>query len=36
MSIRVDGLEGWIHTEEDFEAAGVPRLGHRPGCFGLL
>ncbi len=25
LRIRVDGKEGWIHTEEDFEAVGPPQ-----------
>ena len=27
LKIRVDGQEGWIHTEEDFEAVGLPLAG---------
>jgi hypothetical protein len=27
LKVRVDGLEGWIHTEEDFSAIGVPEAG---------
>jgi hypothetical protein len=27
LKIRVDGQEGWIHTEEDFAAVGLPSAG---------
>jgi hypothetical protein len=27
LRIRVDGREGWIHDEEDFEAVGLPQAG---------
>jgi len=27
LKIRIDGQEGWIHTEEDFEAVGLPQAG---------
>jgi predicted small secreted protein len=27
IRVRIDGLEGWIHTEEDFEAVGLPQAG---------
>ena len=27
VKIRIDGQEGWIHSEEDFEAAGLPAAG---------
>jgi hypothetical protein len=27
IKIRVDGVEGWIHSEEDFEAVGLPSSG---------
>jgi hypothetical protein len=27
MKVRIDGREGWIHTEEDFEAVGLPLAG---------
>lgn len=27
LRIRIDGQEGWIHTEEDFEAVGLPQAG---------
>lgn len=27
LKIRVDGKEGWIHTQEDFEAIGLPQSG---------
>ncbi|HZP02385.1 MAG TPA: hypothetical protein VFD30_19035 [Terriglobia bacterium] len=27
MKIRVDGQEGWIHSEEDFQAVGLPSAG---------
>jgi hypothetical protein len=27
MKVRVDGVEGWIHSEEDFEAVGLPSAG---------
>ena len=26
LKIRIDGQEGWIHTEEDFEAVGLPAV----------
>jgi len=25
--VRIDGREGWLHTEEDFAAIGVPQAG---------
>ncbi len=27
LKVRIDGLEGWIHTQEDFSALGVPQAG---------
>ncbi len=27
LKVRIDGLEGWIHTQEDFDAVGVPQAG---------
>lgn len=27
LKVRIDGREGWIHTQEDFEALGVPQAG---------
>jgi hypothetical protein len=27
LKVRIDGKEGWIHTEEDFEAVGLPQAG---------
>jgi hypothetical protein len=27
IRVRIDDLEGWIHTEEDFEAVGLPQAG---------
>ena len=27
LKIRIDGLEGWIHTQEDFDAVGLPQSG---------
>ena len=27
LKVRIDGKEGWIHTQEDFTAAGVPQAG---------
>jgi hypothetical protein len=27
LKVRIDGKEGWIHTQEDLSAAGVPRAG---------
>jgi len=27
LKIRIDGVEGWIHSEEDFEAVGLPSAG---------
>ena len=27
LKVRIDGLEGWIHTQEDFYAVGVPQAG---------
>lgn len=27
IRIRIDGVEGWIHNEEDFEAVGLPQSG---------
>lgn len=27
LKVRIDGLEGWIHTQEDFDALGVPQAG---------
>ena len=27
VKIRIDGQEGWIHSEEDFEAVGLPQSG---------
>jgi hypothetical protein len=27
LKVRIDGWEGWIHSEEDFEAVGLPQAG---------
>jgi hypothetical protein len=27
LKIRIDGKEGWIHTQEDFQAVGLPQSG---------
>ncbi|HKW24275.1 MAG TPA: hypothetical protein VJN48_00745 [Terriglobales bacterium] len=27
VHVRIDGQEGWIHTQEDFEAIGLPQSG---------
>ncbi len=27
LKVRVDGKEGWIHTQEDFVAIGLPLAG---------
>lgn len=27
LKVRIDGREGWIHTQEDFNAVGVPQAG---------
>jgi hypothetical protein len=27
IKIRIDGKEGWIHTQEDFQAIGLPQSG---------
>lgn len=27
LHVRIDGQEGWIHTQEDFEAVGLPQSG---------
>lgn len=27
LHVRIDGQEGWIHTQEDFEAIGLPQSG---------
>ena len=27
LKVRIDGTEGWIHSEEDFEAVGLPESG---------
>jgi hypothetical protein len=27
LKVRIGGEEGWIHSEEDFEAVGVPQAG---------
>ncbi len=27
LKVRIDGKEGWIHTEEDFRAIGLPQAG---------
>jgi hypothetical protein len=27
LHVRIDGQEGWIHTQEDFEAIGLPQAG---------
>jgi hypothetical protein len=27
IKIRIDGVEGWIHTQEDFDAVGLPQSG---------
>jgi hypothetical protein len=27
LKIRIDGQVGWIHSEEDFEAVGLPQAG---------
>lgn len=27
IKVRIDGAEGWIHSEEDFQAVGLPQSG---------
>jgi len=27
IKVRIDGVEGWIHTQEDFDAVGLPLVG---------
>jgi hypothetical protein len=27
LRVRIDGKEGWIHTQEDFRAIGLPQAG---------
>jgi len=27
LKVRLDGKEGWIHTQEDFNATGSPQAG---------
>jgi hypothetical protein len=27
LKVRIDGKEGWIHTQEDFLAIGLPQSG---------
>jgi hypothetical protein len=27
LKVRIDGKEGWIHTQEDFDAIGLPMSG---------
>ena len=27
LKVRIDGREGWIHTQEDFQAIGLPQAG---------
>jgi hypothetical protein len=27
LKVRIDGREGWIHTQEDFQAVGLPQSG---------
>jgi hypothetical protein len=27
LKVRIDGVEGWIHTQEDFLAIGLPSAG---------
>ncbi|MBI4479365.1 MAG: hypothetical protein HY651_05025 [Acidobacteria bacterium] len=27
IKVRIDGKEGWIHTQEDFIAIGLPQAG---------
>lgn len=27
LKVRIDGQEGWIHTQEDFDAVGLPQAG---------
>jgi hypothetical protein len=27
LKVRIGGQEGWVHSEEDFEALGVPQAG---------
>ena len=27
LKVRIDGQEGWIHTQEDFDAVGLPQSG---------
>jgi hypothetical protein len=27
LKVRIDGQEGWVHSEEDFEALGLPQAG---------
>lgn len=27
LKVRIDGKEGWIHAQEDFNAIGLPQAG---------
>ena len=27
LKVRIDGKEGWVHTQEDFQAIGLPQTG---------
>ena len=27
LKVRIDGQEGWIHSQEDFQAVGLPQSG---------
>jgi len=27
IKVRIDGQEGWIHSQEDFDAVGLPEAG---------
>jgi len=27
LKVRISGQEGWVHSEEDFQALGVPQAG---------
>jgi len=27
LKVKIDGRDGWIHTEEDLAAVGVPQAG---------
>jgi hypothetical protein len=27
LKVRIDGKEGWIHSQENFQAVGLPQAG---------